>query len=162
MTSDTSDDRRRILSSRLPFSSTSQSEEDSTIDNQSFMNGANTEDDLRSNASTIGGVAIGSESAALGSQASVSEASIVGDDHRAKAMSAASRWERMKTLGYRAGSVAESEEYTGSGKGKGKAFTGYDPQGNPHRRFRAASIVSDSGSISNTARSNFPRVRPVS
>ena len=167
MTSDTSDSRKRILSSRLPLSSISKSQDDSTADNLSFRNEAfsdddRTEDDLRSNASTIGGVELGSESAALGSRASVSEASIFDDDSRSEAMSAANRWKRMKTIGYRAGSIADSEEPTSSEKGKGRAFTGYDPQGNAHRRFRAPSVVSDTTSISYSARNNFPRVRPVS
>ena len=161
MASDTSADRKRILSSRLPLSSTSKSYANS-ITNSFLGNETSIEDDLRSNASTIGGVEVGSESAALGSRASVSEASIVGDDNHADAVSAASRWERMKTMGYRVGSIAESEEFTHNEKGKGRAFTGYDPQGKAHRRFRAESIASDTSSISYAARNNFPKVRPVS
>ena len=120
-----------------------------------FRNQASTEDDLRSNASTIGGVVIGSDSAAIGSRVSSN-----GHDSNNDRASSASGWEKMRKIGYREGKVTESITPTASEKGKGRAFTGYDAQGTSHRRYRTESVTSDrTGSISYGPRDKFPRPR---
>ena len=138
----------------MTITSGSRSHGDSTADD-GFRNEAPIEDDLRSNASTLGGVIIGSESAIVGSKASTTV-----DESDDETVSAASRWEKMKKMGYRAGNVGESATPTFSEKGKGKAFTGYDVQGAPHQRYRAESVTSErSGFISYTSRDIFPKVK---